>query len=280
MVKKLLSILIVLLVLPAIVLADEQVIDDAGLFTASEIRQMEETIARIERNHQVDMVVLTTYDVPDDYSDSMWRIRDYADDYYDRGGYGMGPDFSGMLILLDMNNRVIWLSTGGVMIDYITDRREEDILDRAYSYLSYGSYGSGINAALSRVEHYINKGREEGSFRYDEVTGERLSGYHNALTTGEIGVAALVGGGVALVIFLSISGSYSLKGSTYAYDRSANSAITFTRDDEMFVRQFTRRTPRSTGTHGSSGGGGHRSGGSGVHRSSGGRSHGGGGRRF
>ena len=53
-------------------------------------------------------------------------------DFYDNGGYGMGEDFSGMLILLDMNNRVMWLSTGGVMIDYITDAREESILDRAY----------------------------------------------------------------------------------------------------------------------------------------------------
>jgi uncharacterized protein len=126
----------------------------------------------------------------------------------------------------------------------------------------------------------MNKGRDEGSFRYDEVTGERLSGYYNTLTTGELGVATLAGGGVALAVFLSISGSYSLKGSTYTYDRNGNSSITFTRDEEAFVRQFSRRTPRNTGTHGASGSGGHRSGGSGVHRSSGGRSHGGGGRRF
>ncbi len=278
MVKKLLLILLALL-LPVLALADEQVIDKANLLSASDVSRMNEIIARIENDHQVDMVVLTTYDVPNDYSESMWRVRDYADDFYDNGGYGMGEDFSGMLILLDMNNRVMWLSTGGVMIDYITDAREESILDRAYTYLSYGDYGDAMIAALDRVEYYMNKGRQEGSFRYDEVTGQRLSGYYNTLTSGELGVAALAGGGVALVIFLSISGSYSLKGSTYSYDRSANSSITLTRDDEVFVRQFTRRTPRSTGTHGGTGGGG-RSGGSGVHRSSGGRSHGGGGRRF
>lgn len=278
MVKKLLVILLVLL-MPLLALADMQVIDNANLFTTTDVSRMNDVIARIEREHQVDMVVLTTNDVPTDYSESMWRVRDYADDFYDNGGYGMGEDFSGMLILLDMNNRVMWLSTGGVMIDYITDAREESILDRAYTYLSYGDYGEAMVAALDRVEYYMNKGRQEGSFRYDEVTGQRLSGYYNTLTSGELGVAALAGGGVALTIFLSISGSYSLKGSTYSYDRSANSSLVLTRDDEVFVRQFTRRTPRNTGSHGSSGGGGH-SGGSGVHRSSGGRSHGGGGRRF
>ena len=281
MVRKLLPALLILLLLPVIALAGEQVIDNANLFTASEISRMNDAISRIERNHQVDMVVLTTYDVPTDYSEEMRRVRSYADDYYDNGGYGMGPDFSGMLILLDMNNRVMWLSTGGVMIEYINDYREEDILDRAYAYLSYGSYGSAINAALSRVEYYMNKGREEGTFLYDEVTGERLSGIHNALTTGEIGVAGLAGGGIALAIFLCVSGSYNLRGSTYSYDRGANTSVTLTQDDEVFVRQFSRRSPRNTGNHGSSGSGGvRRSGGSGVHRSSSGRSHGGGGGKF
>lgn len=279
MVRKLMLVLLILL-LPIIALADVQVIDDANLFNPNEVTEMIDTIERIERNHQVDIVVLTTNDVPTDYSEEMWRVRNYADDYYDNGGYGMGADNSGMLILLDMNNRVLWLSTGGVMIEYINDSREDTILDDAYAYLSYGSYGSAINAALDRVERYMNKGREEGTFLYDEVTGERLSGMYNALTSGEIGIAGLAGGGIALAIFLGVSGSYNLKGSTYSYDRNANTSVTLTKDDEVFVRQFSRRSPRNTGSHGSSGGGARRSGGSGVHRSSGGVRHGGGGRRF
>ena len=279
MVRKLLPVLLILLMLPVIALADVQVIDNANLFNPNEVIQMIDTIGRIELNHQVDIVVLTTNDVPTDYSEEMWRVRNYADDYYDNGNYGMGPDNSGMLILLDMHNRVMWLSTGGVMIEYINDSREEAILDDAYAYLSYGSYGSAMNAALDRVEYYMNKGREEGTFLYDEVTGERLSGIYNALTSGEMGIAGLAGGGLAMMIYLSVSGSYNLKGSTYAYDRNANTSVTLTKDDEEFVRQFSRRALRNTGSHGSSGGGG-RSGGSGVHRSSGGVRHGGGGRRF
>ncbi len=278
MVKKLLPLLLVLLLMPAIALADEQVIDNANLFSASAMEQMETIIERIERNHDVDMVVLTTTDTPDDYSESMWKVRDYADDFYDNGGYGMGEDFSGMLILLDMNNRVMWLSTGGVMIEYINDSREEDILDRAYSYLSMGNYGGAMIAALERVEQLMAKGREEGTFLYDEVTGKRLSGIYNALTSGEIGVSAIAGLAAAALVFVCVGSSYNLKGSTYSYDRSAHTSVRLTRDDEAYVRQYTTRTPRNTGSHGSSGGG--RSGGSGVHRSSAGRSHGGGGRRF
>ena len=276
MVKKLIPLLLALL-LPVIALADAQVIDDAKLFTADEVMQMNVIIERIEQGHQVDMVVLSTHDVPTDYSDSMWRIRDYADDYYERGGYGMGEDFSGMLILLDMNNRAMWLSTGGVMIDYITDAREESILDRSYPYLRSDDYGEAMIAALERVEYYMDKGRAEGSFRYDEATGKRLSGVYNTLTPGEIALAGIGGVAAALIMCLTIGGSYSLSGSTYSYDRGSNAKLDLTQDEEVFVRQYVTRRPRNTGTNGSSGG---RSGGSGVHRSSGGRSHGGGGRRF
>ena len=277
MVKKMLAALLVLL-LPLVALADEQVIDRIGLFTADEISRMNAIIQQIEEDHQVDMVVLATSDVPTDYSESMYRVRDYADNFYDQGGYGMGEDFSGMLILLDMHNRVMWLSTGGMMIEYINDSREEAILDDAYSYLSSGRYGEAMIAALNRTSRYMDKGREEGTFLYDEVTGKRLSGIYNALTSGEMLLAGLVGAVAAFVFWLSVNGSYNLSGSTYTYDRNSNTAVTLTKDDEVFVRQFSRRAVRNTGSHGGSGGG--RSGGSGVHHSSGGRSHGGGGRRF
>ncbi len=280
MVKKFM-LLLLLVLLPCAALAEEDIIDNANLFSTVDIQEMTVVIGRIESEHQVDMVVLTTRDTPDDYSESMWRIRDYADDFYDQGGYGMGEDNSGMLILLDMNNRVMWLSTGGVMIEYINDDREEDILDRAYVYLSSGDYAEAVITALKRVERLMETGRAEGTFLYDETTGKRLGGIHNALTAGEMLLAAIGGAGAALLVFLMVHTSYNLKGKTYSYNKAENTSVVLTRDDENFVRQTVTRTPRNTGSHGPHGGGGFsRSGGSGVHRSSGGMRHGGGGRRF
>ena len=48
MVKKLIALLLVLL-LPAIVLAESQVIDNANLFTAADVSAMNSIIARIEK---------------------------------------------------------------------------------------------------------------------------------------------------------------------------------------------------------------------------------------
>ena len=200
MVKKLIPLLALLCMLPVIAFAGQQVVDYANLFSATDVDRMNDIINTLENKHQVDMVILTTYDVPNDYSEEMWRVRDYADDYYDNGGYGMGEDNSGMLILLDMNNRVIWLSTGGVMIEYINDSREEDVIDHAYAYLGQGQYGKAIIAALMRIEQLMEKGREEGTFLYDEVTGKRLGGIYNALTSSETLLAAITAVAVALVV--------------------------------------------------------------------------------
>lgn len=280
MVKKLLLALMLALLLPAAAMADVQVIDDANAISADMERQITEVIDQVEKAHQVDLVVLVTYDVPDDYSESLYRVRDYADDYYDNGGYGMGEDFSGMLYLIDLNNRVQWISTGGVMIGYINDLREERILDAAEPYLMNSDWGRAALRAMQMTSQYMDEGRMKGSFLYDEETGKRLSGLYNPLENFEILIAAAAGIVVAVLVVTTVSASYSLKGSTYRYDMRANCTYDVKRDDEAYLRQTVSRVARNTGGGGHSGSG--RSGGmgSGVHRSSGGRSHGGGGRRF
>lgn len=283
MVRKLFAVLLAaLLLLPAAVLAQSrQVIDDAGVLSDSERDSIQRYIEQIETNHQVDIVVLITYDTPKDYSDSLYRVEAFADDYYDNGGFGMGPDYSGMLYLIDLNNRVQYISTGGVMQYYISDARTEAILDAAEPFLRRDDWSGAARAAIRRTGEYMEQGRERGVFLYDAETGKRLSGYHNPLEGYEV-LIALGGGALVGLIFVgSVKGSYSLSGSTYRYDVSKKSSCTFTLDEEQYLREHVSRTARSTGSSGYSGGrSGGRSGGSRVHRSSSGRSHGGGGRRF
>lgn len=257
-----------------------QVIDPEDQIKPLTEQQIIAVIEEIEKKHQVDIVVLVTKNTPYDSSDSLYKVAGFADDYYDAGGYGMGPDFSGMLYLIDLRNRVQYISTGGVMMQYISDSREQKIFDAAELYLRRNDWGNAALCAVRKVSELMAKGRERGVFLYDEVTGQRLSGYYNPLEGFEVLLA--VGGGVlvAFIVCGTVTGSYGLKGSTYKYDLASKSACTMTRDDEQFLRESVSRMARSSGSSGYGGGGGGRSGGSGVHRSSSGRSHGGGGRRF
>lgn len=276
MVKRILCMLLLLLMLPCAALANPMVIDDAGLFSFLEISDMETIIQRIEREYQMDILIMTTYDVPPTYSDAV--IQDFADSYFDDHGYGLGEDNAGLMYMIDMTNRAPCISTSGVMIDYITDSRLETMFNASYDRLVEGDYGRAAVAVLNHLERFLRQGRQEGSFRYDAETGQRLSGLYNELTGMELLVAAIAGLAVAAVMFASVSGKYNLKGGTYKYDHG-NASCKLTTDDETFLRQSVNvvRHPTNTGGHG----GGSSGRGSSVHRSSGGRSHGGGvGRRF
>lgn len=259
---------------------ERQVVDDANALFPGEEAMIAEVIDRIERDHQVDVVVLVTNDAPMDYTDELYYVQNFADDWYERGGYGLGPDHSGMLYLIDLKNRVQYISTEGVMIDYISDYREGLIFDAAEYDLMNGEWGGAALAAMEQTARLMDQGRENGSFRYDEVTGQRLSGYHNALLGHEILIAVGGGAAVAAIFIGVVAGAYGLKGGTYKYDLAANSDCSITRDDEQYLRESVSRIARGSSSHGGGGGSRRRSGGSGVHRSSSGRSHGGGGRRF
>lgn len=260
--------------------AGAMVVDDANLFSDEEVDRLNTIIEDIRETYQMDAVVLTTRDTPFTSSDSV--LADYADRYFEDNGYGLGEDRAGVLLMIDMNNRYFYLSTAGVMIDYLSDDRIENILDDAFEAMEDGgTYGSAAIAALTRVQRYLRAGIEEGSFRYDAATGQRLTGLYNRLTTAEALFALLAGAAAALLIILSVRGGYSLAGTTYHYDRGRLSSRHLTADSEQFLRQTVTRTripPPSSGGGGHPGGG--HGGGSAVHTSSGGMSHGGGGRHF
>ena len=259
--------LMVALLLPLMALAERPlVVDDAGLFTSSEIARIAHSAQYIIDTYQMDVVVVTSRSVQDG------NTVDFADRYYEDNGYGLGEDRAGILYLIDMNNRQFYFSTAGVMIDYISDYRKEELLDAAEPGMLSGDYAQSALDFLSRLDDFLDYGLEEGRFRYDEATGERLTGLYNKLTRGELIVAALAGLAAAGLLIVIVFFKYNLRGKTYHYDKS-NMDTRLTEDTAQPVRSTVHRVAKVQ----SSGGGGS---GSGTHVSSGGMSHGGGGRGF
>ena len=66
--------------------------------------------------------------------------QDYADDFYDYNGYGIGTDKSGILLLVSMEARDWHITTTGFGIRAITDAGLDYISDQFLPYLSDGEY--------------------------------------------------------------------------------------------------------------------------------------------
>ena len=237
------------------------VVDQADLFTDNQEADLASLARRIGENYNQDLVIVTTADAEGK------SARDYADDFFDYEGYGLGTDFSGMLFLIDMDNREIWLSTTGHAIDVMTDQRINTVLDRAVVPMRDEDYAGAARIFLEDAEHYLELGVPEGQYREEEKV--------RSLGVGEIIVSIAAAGGVFAVYFFSVSRRYRKRRMTWNYDLSKMAIAEFPVFSDRLVNKFvrTRRVPRQTSSGGSGGGGR-----SSTHSGSSGRTHGGGGR--
>lgn len=257
--------------------AQRRVFDNSGLFTAGEIEELEAEIARLQEKFNMDFVILTDdaarYSSDDDEAERY--SLDFADLFYEQGGFGVGAEQDGFLYFIDMSNRLPTISTTGAMIDYVTGSRLKSLLNTATSVLRQGDYPGSAAKVLHQLEGYLNTGIPEGQYRYDVVTGKRLTGRHKALTSGEALAAALAGLAAAGLFALGVVRSYKLKGGAYRYDVAANHTLNLVDSADDYLTTTVSTVRRPDPPSGGSSGGGH-SGGSGVHTSSSGGSHGGG----
>lgn len=258
--------------------ADTRVFDYAELFSSSEEQTIQSEVDRLRKKFDIDIVILTSYDVEYSEDDNVAEKNSvaYADDFYDRNGFGTGSDNSGFVFFIDMSNRMPTISTCGSVIDIVTDSRLEALFDSCSSSLRYGDYSQAVLNVLEQLEVFLKKGVPEGQYRYDAETGQIITTGHLRLEGDEVAVAVMAALLAAIIPVISVSAKYKLKGSTYSYNRARNATLTMTDGSDVYVTSHVARTPRSTGGGGGGGGGFGGGGGSSVHSSGGGVSHGGG----
>lgn len=242
------------------------VFDEAGLFNKEQIASLETEANQLSESYNMDIVITTTNDAQGKSS------REYADDYFDYNGFGVGTDFDGILFLIDMDNREAYISTSGVGIRYLTDERIERILDKVFeSGLSDGDYYGASMGFLNGTRNYLQMGIPSDQFNEPEEAV-----VPNKLTLFDI-LVGLVGGTTTGGIFYGTTKSkYKLRNPGNAFSYRNNSIVNVVPNEDKLVDSIVtnRIIPKPTNTNHSS------SGRSSTHRSSSGRSHGGGGRKF
>lgn len=233
------------------------VVDEAKLLSQDERDKLIEDIEKFRENYNIDAVIVTANDLQGK------NTMDYADDYYDYNGYGLGDNKSGILLLIDMNDRKIWISTSGDAIEYFTDNRIDSIISDISKYLSNEDYFDACTLFLTDIQYYIDSGIPEGQYTYSEEENTLK------IVLIALGVAAVVAGVTCIVVVNSYKNSKSVSSVNYV----DNNSIVFTKRRDTFVNTFTTKTKIERNN--SSGGSG-----SSTHRSSSGNTHGGGGGSF
>lgn len=240
--------------------ASEKIYDFADLLDEVEEEMLYDDVMDFILEHNMDMAIVTIDD------NNKYAAMKYADDFYDYNDFGIGSDHTGVLFLIDMDTREMWISTTGDAIFMYTDARIDNILDECYYYISDEDYYETADAFISEANRYANKGVPSG------VEVDIDSGIEFFQV---IGVGAFFCFIFSLIfVFINKAKHTTIHKATEAGHYLVKNSFVVTDSKDVFVSTHTNKIydPPSS----SSSGGGRSS----THRSSSGRSHGGGGRRF
>lgn len=245
--------------------------DQADLFNSLEEEGLQEEVQQLSDKWQRDFVLVTTGDAQGKTS------QEYADDFFDDHGYGTTGKNSGVLLLVDMDNREIAYSAYGDMMLYLTDQRGEQLLDAGYEGASRGDYYTCFRSMLSSVNSYLTSGVPDDQYTYDAETGKLVR--QRRITWVEALIAVAAAAAVGSCSMLVIRRQHRLKDNLYQYPFRVLGHVALSRREDQFRNQFvtTRRIPRKRGPGPGGGPGGGRTT---VHTSSSGRVHSGGSRKF
>lgn len=132
-----------------------RVIDEADLFTDEEESMLKRNIAEKTELYNADIVVVT---VP---TTGSFEHMEYADDYYDYNGFGIGPDHAGFLLLIcmDSNHRGGWCTvTGDRPMRLYTEQTANELDDVLYDYLGSARYYDGVYDWVNNIGTLLDKG--------------------------------------------------------------------------------------------------------------------------
>lgn len=238
------------------------VYDEAALFSADEAADIEALLAELAMTSGWNVFAVTADDAQGK------SAKAYADDFFDT--YSPEKE-DGMVFLIDMDNREIWISTCGEAIRCMTDDRISYMLDEAYDDVSDGAYAQGMKDMIDWACYYYGEGIVAGQYNYDSETGE-VSAYRSIEPVEAViaVVLALAAGGS---FFGITTGKYKLHFNTYNYAFREYSKVDLRAEEDRFINQVVthRKIPKENrGDFGRST----------THTSSSGRSHGGGGKSF
>ena len=246
---------------------DEKIYDFADLFVEGEEEELFNFITDYIDEHNMDMVVVTIDD--NNKSDA----KEYAEDFYDYNYFGKGKNYDGILFLIDMDTREIYVMTTGNALLYYDDARIDGLLDAAYVYMTSEEYYQAAKAFIVRAERYATEGYSSSADDYyiDE-NGDLIEKKSiNWLLT--LGIPTALS---SIMAYIFISKHKGIKLATEADEYLDIPGIQYGQFVDNFLTTYTSRTYIGSSSSGS----GRSGGGISSSRGSSGRSHGGGGRRF
>lgn len=232
----------------------EKVYDFADLFSDEEEIKLLEKINLYINEYNLDLAVVTIN------QNNKRTPQEYADDFYDYNNFGKNNTKDGLLFLIDMENREIYMTTTGYAITMYNDYRINTSLDKVYKKMTNKEYYEGVSNYIDIISKYASLGPPSSKDKRVEQSLVKTLLYSSGIS--------LVITIIIMIVLINKNKLVSKKTTAEQYLKKESVKI-----EKLGNVLINSHTTRSAINHDSGGGSSTHSGSSGV-------SHGGGGHGF
>lgn len=235
----------------------DNVKDYLNYLSETEVQELQSRINEISNKCSLDTVIVIT-----DNTDGKSSMQ-YADDFYDNNNYGLDAEKSGILMLVNMNAREVWISTKGAAITIFTDSTIKTMVNDITRYLSDKDYNGASSKFLEKVDYYT---------KADSAPTSYFSRVNSRVTSLSTYILSLI---ISIIVTLIVTQKSKWKVTANNGTYEAGGSFNLTNNKDILVNENTTRTKivkTSNETNSSNT--------STTHESSSGSTHGGGGGSF
>ena len=248
--------------------SNEKIYDFADLINDEDEQKIYDNLINIIDEYKTEIVIVTIDE------NNKINEEEYASDFYDYNDFGKLPKRTGIILLIDMDNRGIWITAFGDAVLYFDDYRREAIIDNLVdNYILNEDYGGAANTFVNEVDNYMKKGISTSN------QGYKIDEYGNLVEVKSVNwvLSTIVSLILSIIVtIVAVSKHKMVKLTTHASDYLEKNNVKLYTPIDTFLTTHTSVTRISSNT----GSGGSRSGGSSMSRGSSGGSRSGSGRRF
>lgn len=230
--------------------------DLAGVLTAEEEDELEQTLTEISLRQNFDVAILAVSALEPDYP-----VQQVADAAFEQMQYGYGPERDGILLLVSVEDRAWAISTSGFGVDAFTDEGLRQLTDAVLPDLSENRYAEAFRTFARTSDAYLTAARQGAPVGSGSKPHEPLSPLFLLAALGIGFVLALIAVGAMKAQLRSVRA----RGTASDYVRPDSMKLTEVRDIYLYRQVVRTEKPKPQEKHPDST----------THTSASGRTHGG-----
>ena len=223
----------------------QRVFDDVGLLTQEEANALDAKLGRISVNHDFDVVVAVVEKLDG------WEAHRYAAEVFEHFHFGRGPENSGAILLLAMEDRDFGFATTGGYGEYVFSMDGQYYLDTFFvPYLRNNQYNEAFNAYADAADDFLTQAEAGNPYNKGNIPKSAEEKRQTYLIC--IVVAFLVGLIVALVLKAQLK---SVRKDAFARNYIRDGSMSIRSQYDHFLYSSVSKTERSSSSSGGGSGG-------------------------